>query len=53
MKEENTKCPCRKLNCPRHGNCGECREYHKGPGEKWEPACERKRKKDEGEYGGR
>ncbi len=24
----NPKCRCPKLNCPRHSNCKECKEYH-------------------------
>lgn len=34
-------CMCPKGKCPRHGNCGACREYHGRKGKK--PACERSR----------
>lgn len=28
MNEINQNCPCKKINCPRHGNCKECKQYH-------------------------
>ncbi len=41
-RNQNTKCPCKKLKCERHGNCDACREYHKTDGNKYIPVCERK-----------
>ena len=35
----NTKCPCRKKKCERHGDCDACKAYHAG--NKRPPACER------------
>ncbi|HEX2938738.1 MAG TPA: hypothetical protein VHO66_07460 [Ruminiclostridium sp.] len=37
---EISPCPCRKKQCPRHGDCDACREHHKNS--KYKPACERK-----------
>ncbi len=35
MAELNPNCNCPKTECPRHGNCMECVEYHKSiPGGK-------------------
>ena len=31
--EENQDCPCT-WDCPRHGKCSECHEYHHNRGEK-------------------
>lgn len=47
MKEEklitlNPNCPCTR-KCPRHGNCGECRENHEN--KKSPTWCMRKVKK--------
>lgn len=25
---EGKKCPCRRVNCKRHGDCAACREHH-------------------------
>jgi hypothetical protein len=36
-------CPCTKRNCPRHGYCAECREYHRTAKRPRPPYCERKR----------
>ena len=35
----NTKCPCRKKKCERHGDFDACKAYHAG--NKRPPACER------------
>lgn len=35
-------CPCTKRNCPRHGACEECREYHLRARHPRPPYCERK-----------
>lgn len=32
-------CPCKSVNCERHGNCEACQEHHKAKGNL--PACER------------
>jgi len=34
-------CPCTKRNCPRHGACDECREYHRNTKHPRPPFCER------------
>ncbi len=41
MSNEKKKepCPCEEFNCPRHGNCSECRAKHYNEGSK--PKCER------------
>ena len=36
-------CPCRKKNCPRHGDCCSCRAYHASSKRKRPTACERKK----------
>jgi hypothetical protein len=33
---------CPKRNCPRHGNCGPCRNYHLNTKRPRSPYCERK-----------
>ena len=30
----NPNCDCPKTECPRHGNCMECVEFHKAEGKK-------------------
>ena len=35
----NKDCPCTWPNCPRHGDCEACKEYHHKIGEK--TCCER------------
>ena len=39
----NPNCPC-KYNCPRHGNCKECRENHKGGKTSCQKLAEAKKK---------
>ncbi|SPE29008.1 conserved hypothetical protein [Candidatus Sulfotelmatomonas gaucii] len=34
-------CPCTKRNCPRHGSCEACREYHRKAKPPMLPYCER------------
>ena len=41
---ENTlqnSCPCRRVNCPRHGDCAACREYHQSSARKMLTHCEK------------
>ena len=34
-------CPCRRVNCPRHGDCAACREHHRACGRKPLTDCEK------------
>lgn len=34
-------CPCKRVNCPRHGDCAACREHHHTSGSKKLTRCER------------
>jgi hypothetical protein len=36
-------CTCPKRDCPRHGNCQQCRNYHLNRRPPLPPYCERKR----------
>ena len=36
-------CPCRRVNCPRHGDCAACRAHHRDSQRK--RPCERAREK--------
>lgn len=36
---DNKDCPCKSINCVRHGNCEECKEYHYSKDSL--PTCER------------
>ncbi|MBO7352405.1 MAG: hypothetical protein J6U12_05805 [Candidatus Methanomethylophilaceae archaeon] len=38
MTELKEDCPCKNTDCPRHGNCRECVEFHVKGGNK-PPAC--------------
>ena len=29
MEEGMETCPCRRVSCPRHGDCVSCREHHR------------------------
>lgn len=40
---ENKACPCKRLKCPRHGDCDACRAYHAEPGRKYPCACDKKK----------
>ena len=44
LEEKTMVCPCKKKNCPRHGNCGECKEFHR-INSKYPPYCAQKGKK--------
>jgi len=37
LKENNEKCPCKEIDCERHGTCCECIRFHKSRGSP--PAC--------------
>ncbi|MCL2002944.1 MAG: hypothetical protein FWG72_02935 [Oscillospiraceae bacterium] len=37
------QCACSNTGCPRHGNCEECRKYHKSAGS--QTGCQRSAKK--------
>jgi len=37
-----TVCTCPKRDCPRHGDCQNCRDYHLRVGRPKPPYCERK-----------
>ncbi len=45
MQEANRNCPCKKLKCPRHGDCAACKQHH-ATHKKYPPYCERPGKKD-------
>ncbi|MGN0906611.1 MAG: hypothetical protein ACI4NM_05630 [Bullifex sp.] len=38
-------CPCKKTDCPRHGNCEECMRHHMKKGKP--PKCEKLKAKEE------
>lgn len=38
-EKQKKECPCTSRNCPRHGDCDTCKEYHHSRGSK--TACER------------
>ncbi len=38
MADIKEDCPCKNTDCPRHGNCRECVEFHVKGGKK-PPAC--------------
>jgi hypothetical protein len=44
MQETRRDCPCKKLKCPRHGDCAACRLHH-ATGGKYPPFCDRPGKK--------
>ena len=31
MEEGMETCPCRRVSCPKHGDCVSCREHHRTP----------------------
>lgn len=47
MKENEymVECPCKRLNCSRHGDCAACREHHDSFKSKMRVACDRLKKK--------
>lgn len=44
MPEKPDKCPCKRMKCPRHGDCDACKRYHAG--KKYPPVCLRVSKTD-------
>lgn len=42
----NENCPCKRIQCERHGNCAACKEHHYTK-KKYLPACERIKAKAE------
>lgn len=47
MIDEKMDCPCKRVQCERHGNCAACTEHHHAPGKKLLTACERIKAKEE------
>ena len=39
-------CPCRRVNCPRHGDCAACREHHHSSRRKKLTRCEKLAQKE-------
>ena len=44
-------CPCRRMNCPRHGDCAACREHHHVSGRKPLTRCEKLARKEQRKQG--
>lgn len=44
MEHKNESCPCKRINCERHGDCDACRAHHNASARKLPPACEKKRR---------
>lgn len=44
MKGQNQECPCKRLQCKRHGDCEACKKHHLEV-MRYSPACERAKKK--------
>lgn len=40
MEKKNLDCPCKRVKCPRHGDCGACKAHHRTE-KPYSPACER------------
>ena len=43
MEQQN--CPCKRTDCPRHGDCLACGEHHHAPGRKPLTRCEKLERK--------
>lgn len=41
-------CPCKRTDCPRHGDCEACREHHHASDRKPLTRCEKQEKKKRG-----
>lgn len=41
MRQSSHPCPCKRMQCPRHGDCAACRDHHDQFKRKMRPACER------------
>lgn len=37
----NPRCPCKRTNCPRHGDCAACQAHHAKRGAKHPPFCQK------------
>ena len=49
MEERRVTCPCKRINCPRHGDCASCRAHHhisRRNGFTWCEKLERKQQKE-------
>ena len=44
-ENEKEKCPCKRVKCPRYGDCKACLAHHKG--KKYEASCIRLKRKGE------
>jgi len=40
-KERNEKCPCKRVQCERLGDCEACKEHHRTVETRYKVACER------------
>jgi len=40
MEKKNLDCPCKRVKCPRHGDCRACKAHHRLKN-RTPPACER------------
>ena len=45
MEQQN--CPCKRTDCPRHGDCFACWEHHHASGRKPLTRCEKLERKSE------
>lgn len=45
MEEGMETCPCRHVNCPRHGDCVSCRGHHRTPRRSGLTHCEKLERK--------
>lgn len=43
---DNPQCPCKRTNCPRHGDCAACQAHHAKRGSKHPPFCRRPPRKE-------
>lgn len=44
MRHDRESCPCKRIKCPRHGDCAACKEYHKNS--RYRTACEQRAQKE-------
>lgn len=47
MVNKKIDCPCKRIQCERHGDCAACMAHHHAPGKKLLAACERIAAKEE------
>lgn len=45
MENKQETCPCKRVNCLRHGNCAACREHHHTSKHKPLTYCEKREEK--------